>query len=359
MRELKGILNQFQGVGAHQSATAIAGGHINDTWLMNTTSGRFVLQRINHHVFRDVDGLMANIQLVTQSIRDRLNSLGVEDRDRLVLELIPTHRGEPFAHSTDGGRWRVYRYIEHSRAAGAVPRAADVFQAGLGFGRFVAWLAEVPGDRLVATIPNFHHGPARLAALVDACGRDLAGRAVDVRAEVELVRRREPLLAGPQQALAAGRLPLRVTHNDAKSSNVLLDEQSGEALAVIDLDTVMPGLVLYDFGDLLRTCASSSAEDDPNTEALTLNASAMEAAAEGFLSGAGGVLSGAERESLAIGPAYMALIMATRFLTDYLEGDVYFKTGRPGHNLDRARNQLALTALFEQHHAGLTSLLGG
>lgn len=345
------IAAEFAIAGEPVTASTIKHGHINDTHLITTTTGwRYVLQRINHAVFKDPRGLMNNVGLVTRHIRQSLSATNRAEVSRRVLEVIATNDGADLLQTASGDYWRVYSYVENSQTLGDAPGLTEIYQAGYGFGEFTATLANFPVDQLGETVPDFHHGPKRFSALADAVRRDAANRAASVKEEIAFVEQHESLLAFPQQQIDAGQLPLRVCHNDAKSSNVLIDDSSCQALCVIDLDTVMPGLALYDFGDLVRTTATLAAEDEQDLTRVRVDADRLAAALEGYLAGAGESLSPAERASLALGPAYMTLVMATRFLTDHLNGDIYYKVHRVNHNLDRCRAQIALVKELMKAH---------
>jgi thiamine kinase-like enzyme len=357
--ELAGIAGQFAIVGQVASIEPIVTGHINDTYLVTSNdSPRYVLQRINHQVFRDPRGLMRNVQLVTMHIRSKLAAAGVMDTGRRVLEVVPTHTGEPLLNRVSGDFWRTYRFVDQTHQVPNDASLDEVYQAGLGFGQFAAELADLPATSLMETIPHFHHGPNRYQAFVAAAKADVAGRVHGCRQEIETVHNFETLLLGPQREIEEGRLPLRVTHNDTKCNNILLDDTTNEAMCVIDLDTVMPGLLMWDFGDLVRTSACRAAEDETDLDLVCAEPARVEAAANGYRDGLGDLISGAEVASLATGPSYMALIIATRFLTDYLQGDTYYKIHHPSHNLDRCRNQLKLVAELENGRPRLEAVFG-
>lgn len=348
------IASQFATAGQPIAASTILRGHINDTHLVVTAVGRkYVLQRINHAVFKDPRGLMNNVGLVTRHIKQALGDAANAEIERRVLEVIAANNGADVLETDHGEYWRMYRYVENSQTLDEAPGLPEIYQAGYAFGNFTATLADFPVGQLCETIPDFHHGPKRFTAFVDAVRRDAANRAASVKEEIAFIEQHESLLAFPQQQIDAGRLPLRVCHNDAKSSNILIDDQTRQALCVIDLDTVMPGLALYDFGDLARTTATLAAEDEPDLARVRVDATRLKAALEGYLAGTGNSLSPAERASLTLGPAYMTLVMATRFLTDHLAGDAYFKVHRVHHNLDRCRTQIAITKQLTSDDAAL------
>lgn len=357
--KLGDIAGQFAIVGQVASIEPIVAGHINDTYLVSTNdSPRYVLQRINHQIFCDPPGMMRNVQLVTSHLRSKLAAAGVSDLARRVLEVVPSRAGEPLVCPKQGEFWRVYRFVEQTHPVPTDASLDEVYQAGVGFGRFAAQLADLPASSLMETIPRFHHGPSRYAAFRAAAQTDAVGRAEGCRTEIGSLHHFEFLLLGPQREIDTGRLPLRVTHNDTKCNNILLDDATNEAMCVIDLDTVMPGLLMWDFGDLVRTSACRAAEDETDLDLVCAEPARLEAAAKGYRDGLENLVSGIELASLASGPSYMALIMATRFLTDYMQGDLYYKIHHPTHNLDRCRNQLKLVAELEQLRPQLEAIFG-
>lgn len=351
------VASRFRLDGAIENIQAIEAGHINDTYLVETSSARpYVLQRINHQVFRDPRGLMRNVELVTQHIQKKLEAAGEQDLGRRVLSVVATMDDDPLCQWSDGTFWRVFPYVEQTHTVGVEATLEEIYQTGLGFGQFVAQLVDLPASELCETIPKFHHGPSRLEAFQQAAADDVAGRAGECQEEIATVQQYAELLTTPQQLIDSCELPLRVTHNDTKCNNILLDDQSNAAVCVIDLDTVMPGLAMWDIGDLVRTSACRASEDETDLSLVKVESERLLEAARGYLQGCGGLLTDRELRSLAGGPSYMALIMATRFLTDFLAGDTYYKTLHPGHNLDRCRNQLALLAELENQRPVLERL---
>lgn len=337
------IARDFSISGEPLNAQPIVSGHINDTYVVRTnTNQRYIMQRINHAVFRDPCGLMNNVLLVTQFMKERLAEAGQQDADRRVLQVVPHRDGAALLETASGDYWRMYRYIEDSHAVGDIPSLSEIHPAAFGFGRFTSLLATMPTGGLVETISKFHHGPRRYGDFLKSVQMDAANRVKDTKREIEFIQQHENLLARPQQMLESGELSWRVAHNDAKSNNVLLDDQTNEALCVIDLDTVMPGLALFDFGDLVRTTSAIAAEDERDLDKVQVDLARLKLVTQGFLAGTQDSLTRAERASLVLGPSYMTLIMATRFLTDHLQGDTYYRIHRPNHNLDRCRAQIAL-----------------
>ena len=317
-------------------------GHINGTFLVETDA-KFVLQRINTHVFGDPVGLMKNIVLVTEHIRKKSAS-GKEER---TLSVIPTIDGKSFFCDSQGSFWRVFNFIEGSVSYDAVRDIDDFYRCGEAFGAFQGILSDLPAGELCEVIKDFHNTPVRYENLMRAAEADPCSRYSQVAGEVEFVRQRKDFCCALENAHRAGELPLRVTHNDTKLNNILFDERTGEPLCVIDLDTVMPGFSVNDFGDSIRFGASTAAEDERDLTKVSLDLSLFEAYARGFLKGCAGRLTETEVELLPEGALMMTLECGMRFLTDYLMGDVYFKIHYPTHNLDRAKNQFALLSDME------------
>lgn len=350
LTHLPEVVGQFAVEGGFQEAQVIESGHINSTYRVECGSGAenrsYVLQRINHHVFKDPRGLMANVARVTEHICQKLMAQGEADLERRVVQVVPTRQGDPLFVDSAGEYWRMYPFVRDAHPVSDSPTPEEIYQAGRGFGEFIAQASDLPASGLVATIPDFHHGPKRFSALQEAATADVAGRRTKAKEELSCVYELEWLLAGPQNLLEEKGIPTRTTHNDTKCNNVLLDNSTNQALCVIDLDTVMPGLALYDLGDLVRTTATGRPEDEPDLSQVVAREELVEQAFGGFLAGAVGQLTEIEIESLSFGPPYMALIMGTRFLTDYLAHDTYYRIHHEHHNLHRARAQLALARSF-------------
>jgi Ser/Thr protein kinase RdoA (MazF antagonist) len=330
----------------------LGSGHIHQTFEVRTAREHWVLQRINTHVFADVDRVMDNVGRVTAHLAQRL---GPGD-PRRVLRLRPTRAAASYARE-DAAAWRVFDYVEHTFVLDRAAGVAECSEAGRAFGSFARWLSDLPEPPLHTTLPDFHATDRRRLQLEAAVARDPLGRAAEVRAECAFVAARAALADESARWAAAGELPLRVTHNDTKLNNLLFDQATRAALCVIDLDTVMPGHLAYDFGDLVRTAACSGDEDarDHATQAVSLPAIA--ALARSYVSELGGVLTPRERASLARGPAWIVLELGMRFLTDHVLGDRYFAIARPNHNLDRARAQFALLTKLEAHTAAIEHIV--
>ena len=328
-------------------------GHINDTFVVHTqpASGacrRFILQRMSAAAFKRPDQLMENVIGVTEYLGREIERAG-GDRSREALQVIRDRKGEPYYTDAEGGPWRVYPFIEGTVCCQAADTPELFAASGRAFGRFQRLLRDYPAKTLYETIPNFHNTEDRLAKLKAAVAEDPLGRAGDCRAEIDFMLEREADCSVTLQALREGALPLRVTHNDTKLNNVLMDETTGEGLCIIDLDTVMPGLAVNDFGDSIRFGANHCAEDETDLSKVALDLDLFQVYTAAFLEGTGGALTRAEIEYLPWGAKLMTLECGMRFLTDHLVGDVYFHISRPGQNLDRCRTQCKLVSDMERH----------
>jgi len=358
-------LNGNKSVAAAAGAFAIEGefagaapygsGHINDSYRAifrrNGSQSCYILQRINHRIFKNPVTLMENIERVTAHLAAQVAD--DPDRDRRVLTLIPARSGGVLHVDADGEYWRAYVFIDRATTYNSVESAEQAFQAAKAFGEFQRMLADLPAPRLHDTIPDFHHTPRRFAALEQAIAADVAGRVALVQPEIDFALARKSLAV----ALIDVGLPERVTHNDTKINNVLLDDATGEGTCVIDLDTVMPGLAAYDFGDMVRTATCRAAEDEQDLSKVSMEFPLFEALARGYLSTASGFLTHEEKESLAVAGKLITFEIGIRFLTDYLSGDTYFKVHRQGHNLERCRAQFKLLASIEQQEDQIRNLL--
>jgi Ser/Thr protein kinase RdoA (MazF antagonist) len=332
---------QFKTDGNPVFSMPYGNGHINLTYLMvDDTGGQYILQRINKTVFKDPVSLMGNIAAVINYLRDT----GVGHRETMTL--IPTRDGSNCFVDAKGEYWRVYCFVSDTFSYESGEDKAVFRESGRAFGQFQNQLAGFPADTLKETIPRFHDTPSRYAALRTALEQDVKGRAKDVEREVAFALERETYASTLTSLQAAGELPLRVTHNDTKINNVLFDRYTRKAICVIDLDTVMPGLSVNDFGDSIRFGASTAAEDERDLDRVRFSLELFEAYAQGFLTDSR--LTAAEREHLRDGAKMMTLECGVRFLTDYLAGDTYFRVHREGHNLDRCRTQFKLVSEMEK-----------
>ena len=354
------ILHQFQFGEAIADIHICKVGHINDTYVVragqNGRSQRYILQRINHHVFRQPQALMSNIMQVTTFLRRKIESEG-GDPNRETLTLIPTKEGQLYHATPDGDFWRAYRYIDGARTYMQAERPEQLFQAGRAFGRFLRRLDDFPAQELHETIPDFHHTPKRFQALMRAVDEDAHNRAQAARPLIAQAEARAEKMGWVVDALQRGELPQRVTHNDTKLNNVLIDEITDEAVCVVDLDTVMPGSALYDFGDFVRTGANTAAEDEPNLDRVGLNLDFFDAITRGYLQETAGALTDQERAWLPYSAWLLTFEVAMRFLTDHLNGDIYFRIHHPDHNLQRARAQFRLAEDIEAKEAAMTQIV--
>lgn len=327
-------------------------GHINETYLVVTESGRrYILQKINNRVFENVEGLMHNISAVTAY-------LAQNDPDpRHTLRLVPTTDGKAYATDGAGGFFRMYDFVEDSICLDRVESKEDFAQSAVAFGLFQKALASFPAETLVETIPMFHNTANRVRQLRDAMEKDPLGRLASVEAEVQFALDREEEAGVMVTMLAQGELPLRVTHNDTKLNNIMLDAQTRKPLCVIDLDTVMPGLAANDFGDSIRFGASTAAEDEKDLSKVEISLELFEAYTQGFLSACGSSLTKREVETLPLGAKLMTYECGLRFLADYLNGDVYFRIHYPEHNLDRCRTQFKLVADMESKWEAMQAIV--
>lgn len=336
-------------------------GHINDTFCVHAhpESGpcrRFILQRMSAAAFHHPDQLMSNIIGVTEFLGKIIVSQG-GDRSREAMEVLRPKNGADFYTDSEGGAWRVYPFVEHTLCLQNAGTPELFAASGRAFGKFQRMLGDYPADSLYETIPHFHDTEDRLQKFKTALAADKLGRAKDCEAEIAFILARESDCSVALDALRNGTLPLRVTHNDTKLNNVLMDEDSGEGICVIDLDTVMPGLAINDFGDSIRFGANHCAEDERDLEKVSLDLGLFEVYTKAFLEGCGGVLTDAEIDYLPWGAKLMTLECGIRFLTDHLEGDHYFHIERDGQNLDRARTQCKLVADMEQHWDEIRSII--
>ena len=345
------VLDLFRLNGRPVSCDPYGEGHINLTFLAVTDTGkRYILQRLSRAAFHDIPGLMGNVAAVTEFLAAR------SPDPRSSLHLIPTLDGRSFCRDSEGEFWRVYDFVEDSLCLQTPETPEDFYQSAVAFGQFQCRLRDFPAETLCETIPNFHNTPDRYRKFHLAADADAAGRLSSVLPEVRFLLEREEKAGTLQRLREGGELPVRVTHNDTKLNNVMLDAVTRKALCVIDLDTVMPGLVAYDFGDSIRFGASTAPEDEKDLSRVEMSLDLYETYARGFIPACGG-LTAAELESLPLGAWTMTLENGLRFLTDYLEGDHYYHITRPEHNLDRCRTQLKLVSDMEQKWDPMTAII--
>ena len=353
--DVRAIARHFQIHGEFLEAAPYGSGHINDTYCVTFDQGgtrvRYIFQRVNHNIFKNPVTLMENVQRVTAHLAAKV--AGQPEANRRVLTLIPARDGAAFYRDAEGNHWRVYVFVKKARTFDAVESAEQAFKAAKAFGQFQKLLADLPAPRLHDTIPDFHHTPKRFAALEKALTADVANRAKLAKPEIEFALNHKAIC----NVLLDAKLPERVTHNDTKFNNVMLDDATGEGICVIDLDTVMPGLALYDFGDMVRTTTSPAKEDERDLSKVGMQFPMFEALVRGYLSTAAEFLTPAEKKFLAFSGKLITFEIGIRFLTDFLAGDVYFKVHRDGHNLDRCRTQFKLVESIEQQESKMNQLV--
>ena len=336
-------------------------GHINDTYILRFCDGggevRYILQRVNQAVFKDVPAVMENVDRVTCHIRAALEEREVPDRSRRAMNLLPTRDGNIYHVDVRGDYWRAYRFVEGARSYDVLTTHDQAYEVARAFGAFQTMLADLPEPPLHETIPRFHDGPDRFRAFLEAVEQDPLNRAAGARPEIAFLVEMEATLDRFPALVSSGAVPLRVTHNDCKSNNVLIDDVTGEGICVIDLDTLMPGLVLYDFGDMVRTSTCAVAEDWQNLDDVHMDLERFEHLTRGYLSAAGEILTSAEIDELAFAGQAITLTLGARFLTDHLMGDTYFKTHRPNHNLERCRVQFELVRSMAAQEAAMRAVV--
>lgn len=358
--DFRRICSKFALYGDFLVAVPFGGGHVNDTFQLTFDQGgvrlHYVLQRINRNVFRKPEQVMENMDRVTRHLLAKIHAEKVETRKR-TIRLLRTFANQPCVTDERGDVWRAYIFVENARAYDVLETPEQAFKVAQAFGEFQCNLVDLPGPRLHETIPDFHNTPKRLEALRQAIRRDPVGRERRVRREIDFIMKREDETERLLRLQAEGAIPERITHNDTKVNNILIDDLTGDGICVIDLDTVMPGLSLYDFGDMVRAGTSPAEEDEVDLAKVGMRFEMYEALYRGFLSSAGSFLTEAERENLPFSGKLITFEIAIRFLTDYLEGDVYFKVKRPEHNLERCRNQLRMVESIEEQSKRMKDLL--
>lgn len=344
-KEIENIARQFALPGEILSCETYGNGHINDTFLIICSqmqkTQRYILQEVNGNVFKRPEQVMLNIERVIEYLKGHCSD------PRSVMELIPTKAGASYYIDRNGRCWRVFSFIENSICLEQPESPEDFRQCAFAFGRFQHDLNEFPTDCLYETISDFHNTPKRYRDFLNAVEQDCCGRVKNAKYEIEFIKARADFYSVLCNAHSSGKLPLRVAHNDTKLNNVMLDRKTRQALCVIDLDTIMPGFSVTDFGDAIRFGASTAAEDETDLARVSLDLNMFDAFAEGFIDGCGGLL---EKDEIALcpeGAKIMTLECGMRFLTDYLSGDTYFKTAYPEHNLVRCRTQLKLAGDME------------
>ncbi|MBI5383835.1 MAG: aminoglycoside phosphotransferase family protein [Verrucomicrobia bacterium] len=362
-QQLQDISKKFQIYGEILHAEPCKIGHINETYTATYDQGgtrvRYIHQKINQNVFKDGEAVMENLMRVTTHLRSKLVAEDARDITRRALTVIPTRSGHAFYRNDGGDFWRTFVFIEGVQTFEAVQSPGQAYQAGYAFGDFQRLLSDLPGQRLHETIPNFHNTRLRYQALQKAIETDHYNRAQVAKKDIDFALRQEPIVDVLLNALARGEVPERVTHNDTKFNNVMMDVVTGKAMCVVDLDTVMPGLAHYDFGDMVRTTTSPTVEDELDLAKVEMHLPMFEALARGYLDGAKGFLTPTERKFLAFAGKLITYTIGIRFLTDFLNGDKYFRVHRPNHNLDRCRTQLKLVESIAVQEEAMQKIVDG
>jgi len=358
---LAAIGDQFAIRGNFLRGEEIDSGHINSTFRAtyldsDGSEHRYIFQAINRNVFKDPYAVMRNVECVTRHINGRVLRLR-KDLGGQTLNLFPARDGSIWVEDERGSVWRCYNHIEGCVTYDVVENTRQAYQAARAFGAFQDLVSDLDPALIIETIPDFHHTRKRFRRLMEVAAADPLGRLAGAAEEFEFIRKREDLTGIVLDLLAAGEIPSRVTHNDTKINNVMIDADLDQAVCVIDLDTVMPGSILYDFGDLVRSATSPAAEDETDLSKVRMQMPMYEALVEGYLDTASTFLNDAEIEHLTHSGKLMTLEVGTRFLTDYLEGDVYFKTHRPRHNLERCRTQLKLVERIEEQETAMQAFV--
>ncbi len=358
-RDPEEIFGMFSAYGSSPRFEQIGNGHIHDTWAVSIAEREgyeYVIQRLNSNVFRNIPGLQENIERVTRHLRQKLANTPGSDPERECLTLIPSGDGKSWITDPDGEFWRMYLFIKDHRSYNVVDSPSKAYEGGRAVGRFQSMLSDLPGKALNETIPWFHNIEKRLDSFFLALEKDPCHRAPEAAGEIRFITERAEKMKIIEKAGRQQSIPLRITHNDTKFNNILFD-RNDRALCVIDLDTVMPGYVLYDFGDSIRTAASSAAEDENDLSAVWINLNLFESFAHGYLLETRDFLTEDEKGLLAMAPQVITYTMAVRFLTDFLEGDHYYKIKHPGHNLQRTRAQLKLVESMEHEYENMISII--
>ncbi|BDD10720.1 hypothetical protein FUAX_31520 [Fulvitalea axinellae] len=357
--DLEKLAGFFELKGTFASGEPFGSGHINDTFALRTAEEDcpdYVLQRVNHQIFPDVPGVMDNISRVTEHIRKKLEENGADEIDRHVVTVVPAKDGKLYHKDEEGNFWRILVLVPDSKSYDIVTTEQQAFEGGKAFGQFQTQLADLPGGPLVEILPNFHNVVTRFATFEENIAKDPVGRVKSVEEEITFLRDRFEEMKTIHTLGQEGKIPVRVTHNDTKFNNVLLDSED-KALCVVDLDTIMPGYVHFDFGDSIRTTTNTGAEDDPNLDNISMNIKLFEAYTKGFLGETLDTLNEVEIEHLALSAKLLTYIMGLRFLTDYIDGDNYYKIAHKEHNIQRARAQFKLLKSMEEQFEEMQAII--
>jgi hypothetical protein len=356
---LKEIFEYFDADGTFLDGETYGSGHIHDTFRIETAEPEkddYILQRLNNKIFKNIPELQHNIERVTVHLRKKLESIPGSDIKRECLRLIPSHEGKTWIIDNEANFWRMYIFISNHHSYNLVDSPDKAFEGGKAIGRFQAMLSDMKGEPLFETIPWFHNIEKRLQTFSDKIKENPAGRVNTVTKEIEEVLKRADNMKTILRLGKEGKIPLRITHNDTKFNNILLDEND-KALCVIDLDTVMPGYVHYDFGDAIRTAANTASEDENDLSKVRMDINLFKAYSEGYLSETVKTLNEVEKEYLAFAPGLITYTIAVRFLTDFIDGDHYFKIHHEFHNLQRARAQLKLVSSMEEQYEDMKRII--
>ncbi len=357
--DVKTVAANFKLDGTFESAAPYGSGHINDTYLVKTVEAEandYIFQRVNHNIFKNVPKLQENIARVIKHIGTKLAEIPGANVERETLTLIETNEGEIFHQDEKGEFWRVYIFISNTNSYDIVDSPDKAFEGGKAFGRFQLMLADIPGGPMFETILNFHNIESRLEVFFEILKKDPVGRAKDIKEQIQFVEERAEYMKRIVQLGREGKIPTRITHNDTKFNNVLLTKED-KGLCVIDLDTVMTGYVHYDFGDSIRTSTNTGAEDDKDLSKVTMNIELFEAYARGFLGQTKEVLTQTEIDNLAFSAKMLTFMIGLRFITDYVDGDNYFKTHHQHHNLQRAKAQFKLVQSMEEQYEDMKRIV--
>jgi Ser/Thr protein kinase RdoA (MazF antagonist) len=358
--DLKEIYDCFITESTFLKGEPYGSGHIHDTFRIETLEEEkddYILQRLNNKIFKNIPELQDNIERVTVHLRNKLGDVPGSNIKRECLSLIPSNEGKSWITDKEGNYWRMYIFISDHHSYNLVDSPDKAYEGGKAIGRFQAMLSDMPGPPLHETIPWFHNIEKRLETFDLKISEDPVGRVDSVREEISQVHLRAEEMKIILKLGNEGKIPLRITHNDTKFNNILLDEND-KALCVIDLDTVMPGYVHYDFGDAIRTATNTASEDETDLSKIRMDINLFKAYSEGYLSETGDTLNDTEKKFLAFAPKLITYTIAVRFLTDYIDGDNYFKTNHPQHNLQRARAQLKLVKSMEEQYEAMRSIIG-
>ena len=356
---LKDIFELFVADGTFLNGEPYGSGHIHDTFRIETVErdkDDYILQRLNNKIFKNIPELQHNIERVTVHLRNKLRTMPGSDIKRECLSLIPSRDGKSWIIDGEGNYWRMYIFISNHHSYNVVDSPDKAFEGGKAIGRFQAMLSDMPGGPLFETIPWFHNIEKRLQTFNIKISENPAGRVKSVAEEIDQIHKRAEEMKIILKLGDEGKIPLRITHNDTKFNNILLDEND-KALCVIDLDTVMPGYVHYDFGDSIRTAANTASEDENDLSRIRMDINLFKAYSEGYLSETAGTLNDVEKEFLAFAPRLITYTIALRFLTDFIDGDHYFKIHHEFHNLQRARAQLQLVKSMEGQYEDMKRII--